>query len=353
MNLSDFDYKLPEERIAAYPLKNRTQSRLLGLPAAGELWHRSFSDLPSLLKPNDLLVINDTQVMKARLFGQKQTGGKIECLIERIVSPTVAYGIFKSSKPLKVGATVELAGMKVTLAAKQGDEYECVLGDCIDKHVEPNQDSLVDWESLLATKGELPLPPYLSRRAEESDESRYQTVYAREMGAVAAPTAGLHFDNELLDKVKRCCTVATVTLHVGLGTFMPVRAERISEHRMHSEYCCINESLAEKLIETKKNGGRVIAVGTTSMRALESAAAYHKNSFGAYSGQTDIFIYPGVPVRVVDVLITNFHLPRSTLLMLVSALAGKDRIQKAYQTAIEREYRFFSYGDAMWIEKYV
>ncbi|QGX41683.1 tRNA preQ1(34) S-adenosylmethionine ribosyltransferase-isomerase QueA [Permianibacter aggregans] len=336
MKLSDFDYTLPEQLIARYPLPERSASRLLCLDGAtGALAHRQFTDIVDLLSERDLLVFNNTRVLAARLFAQKSTGGKVEVLIERVVDPQHAIAQVRASKSPKAGTVLQLeAGGEVTVTGRLGEFYQLQTDN--------------DWFALMAEQGHMPLPPYFERDDEKADEERYQTVYAKQPGAVAAPTAGLHFDQPLLQCLRdKGVRMAEVTLHVGAGTFQPVRVEDIREHQMHSEWYQLNDEVVQAVAETKASGGRVIAVGTTSVRTLESASRSGHLESGA--SDTNIFIYPGYRFRIVDAMITNFHLPQSTLLMLVSAFSGRDHILNAYHEAIAREYRFFSYGDAMFL----
>lgn len=338
MKVSDFHFDLPESLIARYPLPRRSASRLLCLDRAqGHLAHRRFVDIVDLLAPGDLLVFNDTRVIPARLFGAKTTGGKVEILIERVLDDRRALVHGRASKGLKPEQRIHLEdGSTVRVRARQGDLYQIEL---------EGEAALPD---ILYRIGHIPLPPYLNRPDESLDRERYQTVYARNEGAVAAPTAGLHFDESILEALRnKGVEQAFVTLHVGAGTFQPVRVQQVTDHRMHSEYLEVDEQVVRAVAETRKRGGRVVAVGTTSVRALESAAA--DGWLKSYKGNTDIFIYPGYEFRCVDELITNFHLPESTLLMLVSALAGRDNIMRAYRAAVDNAYRFFSYGDAMLI----
>jgi S-adenosylmethionine:tRNA ribosyltransferase-isomerase len=333
--VKDFDYALPETLIAQYPLENRTSSRLLVVPCQGERRDDVFSELLDHLQPNDLLVLNNTRVIPARLFGQKSSGGRFEMLIERLLDNQRALVHLRVSK-------------------KPAPERVLLLDGGIQVRVLGREDALflVEWltdESpfdFLERIGHLPLPPYIERSDELSDKTRYQTVFAQEAGAVAAPTAGLHFSDDLLDSIRaKGVQTATLTLHVGAGTFQPVKVATISEHKMHFERVHVSAELVEKIIRTKAAGGRVVAVGTTVVRALETAAL--SGVLVPFSGETDIFITPGFQFKVVDALVTNFHLPQSTLLMLVSAFAGYERIRAAYQHAIAAGYRFFSYGDAM------
>ncbi|HEX4911690.1 MAG TPA: tRNA preQ1(34) S-adenosylmethionine ribosyltransferase-isomerase QueA [Permianibacter sp.] len=338
MLLSDFDYSLPDELIARYPLPERSASRLLCLDGpTGAITHRQFTDILELLTPNDLLVFNNTKVLAARLFAQKQTGGQVEILVERVLSAHEVLAHGRSSKGLRDGMVLTLAaGGEVTVLGREGDLYRF--------HSERS------WFELMTEQGHMPLPPYFEREDEATDRDRYQTVYAAVPGAVAAPTAGLHFDEPLLAALAaKGVRMAHVTLHVGAGTFQPVRVERIEEHTMHSEWFEVSPAVVQAVAETRARGGRVVAVGTTSVRSLESAAAGGALESG--TGDTTIFIYPGYRFRVVDALITNFHLPQSTLLMLVSAFSGRDRILAAYREAVEQKYRFFSYGDAMFLTR--
>lgn len=337
MRVEDFDFQLPEQLIARRPAAERAGSRLLVLAREG-LAHRQFPDLKTLLRPNDLLVFNDTRVIPARLFGQKDTGGRVEVLIERLLGSHSALAHVRASKAPKPGTGLRFEGASATMVARHGDLFELVFdGDA----------PLLD---VLSRVGHVPLPPYIDRPDDKQDLSRYQTVYARHPGAVAAPTAGLHFDEPLLAELAaQGVKQAFVTLHVGAGTFQPVRADRVEDHVMHSERFHVPPSLVEQIAATRAQGGRVVAVGTTSLRALEAAAA--AGELAAGEGDTDIFIYPGYRFRVVDALVTNFHLPRSTLLMLISAFAGRERVLAAYAEAVAQQYRFFSYGDAMFIER--
>jgi len=340
MQLSDFNYELPPDLIAQHPLANRTDSRLLEVRADGvkhvQLLDRQFKDILNLLQPGDLLIFNDTKVIPARLHGKKETGGIVELLIERISGEKKAWVQIRASKVPKTGSIVYIhnhAGetFQVEMIGYDGRFYEVRFPDNV--------------FSLLERFGELPLPPYIEHQPDSEDARRYQTVVAKNPGAVAAPTAGLHFDEAILQKLKGLgINQAAVTLHVGAGTFTPVREEDLSKHKMHYEWYSIPKETLETIEVTKKNGGRVIAVGTTSMRALESEAAT-----GQSSGETNLFITPGYQFKTVDCLLTNFHLPKSTLLMLVSAFAGVENIRAAYQHAIHQKYRFFSYGDAMFL----
>lgn len=338
--LSDFDFELPEELIAQYPLENRTASRLLHInEEVIEDCH--FSDIEGFLRPGDLLVANNTRVIKARLLGHKATGGHVEGLIERVTGEFTAISMIRASKAPKPGTVLyfenETGKEPVTVTGRQGQFFE----------LEFTRPVLTVLEEF----GRVPLPPYITHAAQKSDESRYQTVYAKHPGAVAAPTAGLHFTEDLLARLaKKGVDIEYVTLHVGAGTFQPVREEKLSEHEMHSEWYHMPEDVAERINRAKAEGRRVIAVGTTSLRTIESAAD-RVGHVQAGSRDTRLFITPGYEFRIVDALVTNFHLPKSTLVMLVSALAGRERILEAYRHAVEEKYRFFSYGDACYIEK--
>ena len=337
MKVDDFDFELPDELIAQLPPTVRGGSRLLHVDAHGALADRWFRDLPALLLPNDLLVMNDTRVIKARLFCTKDSGGKVELLVERVIGKLEALAFIRASHAPKPGSQISLAdGSMVEVVDRQDDLTRL-------RFPRPVLD-------VLDQLGQLPLPPYIEHTPTADDEARYQTVYANEPGSVAAPTAGLHFDDAMLDALRRQgVRTAQVTLHVGAGTFQPVRTENIADHKMHSERYTIPQATVEAISETRTRGGRVVAVGTTSLRTLEAAA--QSGPLTAGTGETDIFITPGYRFNVVDVLITNFHLPKSTLLMLVSAFAGMDAIRAAYAHAIQERYRFFSYGDAMFLEK--
>lgn len=339
LSLADFDYDLPSDLIAQYPAKERTASRLLHVDKLSREHDRQFTDILSLLLPGDLLVFNDTQVIKARLYGMKPTGGKVEVLVERIVGRSKALAHVKSSKTPKPGTTLRLADtVNATVGQRRDDLFELEFeGDVLD---------------ILQEHGHVPLPPYIDHAAQADDESRYQTVYARHPGAVAAPTAGLHFDDRLLEKLHHMgVDQAFVTLHVGAGTFQPVRGNDLAKHVMHNEWYTVPEATVQAIARAKSEGGRVVCVGTTSVRALESAAQDNAGSLAAHQGDTRLFIRPGYQWQVVDAMITNFHLPQSTLLMLVAAFIGMDTMKHAYQHAIQQRYRFFSYGDAMFLEK--
>ena len=342
LTVDDFDFPLPPELIAQHPAPERSGSRLLHV-CGQQLHDRQFTDLPAQLRAGDLLVFNDTRVIKARFFGQKESGGQVEVLLERIVDDQHAIAQIRASKSPKPGTRLKLAdAFEVVVTGRAGASGEFFALETVDRS------SL--WE-LAESYGKLPLPPYIEHPAEGADEARYQTVYAREPGAVAAPTAGLHFDEAMLAQLgQQGINTAFLTLHVGAGTYQPVRVDKIAEHRMHSERFEIPPATAEVIAATRAAGGRVIAVGTTSLRSLESAG----NDDGTVKSgpaETDIFITPGYRFKVVDRLITNFHLPKSTLLMLVSAFAGYDNMRAAYAHAVAERYRFFSYGDAMLLEK--
>jgi S-adenosylmethionine:tRNA ribosyltransferase-isomerase len=352
MKRADFHFDLPQELIAKYPAAERSGSRLLCLDGvSGQVAHRQFTELPDLLNAGDLVVFNDTRVIPARLFGQKANvgqnvrGGKVEILLERVLSDRRVLAQLRASKAPGVGAGVQLfeknardlAGVTVTVTGRRDNLFELDF---------PAGRGIFD---VFAELGHVPLPPYIDRQDEAQDLQRYQTVYAREPGAVAAPTAGLHFDQALLQRLAdKGVASAFVTLHVGAGTFQPLRVEDIRDHRMHSEWIEVSSQVCEQVAQTRARGARVIAVGTTSVRCLETAS--RGGELKPYCGDTDIFIYPGYRFACVDVLITNFHLPESSLLMLVSAFAGRGHVMLAYQQAVEQRYRFFSYGDAMWIQ---
>ena len=340
MLVSDFDFNLPDELIAHYPLPGRTSSRLLVVEGgSSNIRHDVFHNISRYLKPDDLLVLNNTRVIPARLFGCKTTGGKVEVLIERILDERTVLAHVRSSKAPVPGSSL-LLEKHIEASVIERQKALFVLRFLSNETV----------ISLLNSYGHIPLPPYISREDDISDRERYQTVYAKKSGAVAAPTAGLHFDEKLLSELEaRGIKTVDVTLHVGAGTFQPVRAERIEDHHMHSEYMEVSESACRKIHDTRSRGGRIIAVGTTSVRCLETIG--QQSNIQSYCGETDIFIYPGYRFKNVDLLITNFHLPRSTLLMLVSAFAGQTTISNAYREAIDKKYRFFSYGDAMLLSR--
>ena len=333
MQISDFDYALPEALVARYPASERRASRLLEV---GErLADRKFADLPTLLRRGDLLVFNDTRVIPARLHGTKETGGRVEILIERVQDERRALAHVRASKSPRRGMKIKLAGgAGATVRDRSGEFFELEFS--------------APLLPLLESVGEVPLPPYLGRDAEPGDSERYQTVYARDPGAVAAPTAGLHFDPAMLDETLAAGTRhAYVTLHVGAGTFQALRREQIEENRLHPERVIVDAATCAAVTETRAAGGRVIAVGTTAVRALETAS--RGGSIAPFSGETELFILPGYEFRSVDAMITNFHLPQSSLLMLVAAFAGRERVLDAYAHAVRQEYRFFSYGDSMFL----
>lgn len=337
MQLRDFYYDLPESLIAQQPTPQRGASRLLHLPAQGAVVDRRFAEFDALLNPGDLLVFNDTRVIPARLYGVKDTGGQVEILIERLLATDVAAAHVRASKSPKPGSRI-LVGEHALLMERRDDELfvlRCETGD---------------FAALMQQHGHMPLPPYIQRADTEADQERYQTVFADRPGAVAAPTAGLHFDQAMLDRLAaKGVESARVTLHVGAGTFQPVRVQNLDDHKMHSEWLEVGEPTVEAVRRARSRGGRVVAVGTTSVRSLETAAA--GGDLVPYTGDTRLFIRPGYDFRVVDALLTNFHLPESTLLMLVCAFAGYEKTMAAYRHAVASEYRFFSYGDAMFLER--
>ena len=338
MQTSDFDYFLPEDLIAQYPLTERSASRLLYINGK-QLGDKVFSDIVSMIEPGDLLVFNNTRVIPARLHGQKDTGGQVEVLVERLLDDHRLLAHVRASKSPKPGSELILEEqIKATMLARHGALFELEF---------QSETPVIE---LLEQYGHMPLPPYIERPDERSDQERYQTVYAEHPGAVAAPTAGLHFDEVLLSQIQdKGAEFAYVTLHVGAGTFQPVRVDNIKDHHMHAEYIDVNQDVVEQIEQTRERGGRVIAVGTTAVRSLETAA--REGELTEFHGDTDIFIYPGYEFQVIDALITNFHLPQSTLLMLVCAFGGYEEMMSAYKHAVEEKYRFFSYGDAMFIEK--
>lgn len=339
MHRQDFYFDLPDELIARSPAKERRGSRLLCLNGSdGELSHRQFADLPSLLSPGDLLVFNDTRVIPARLFGRKASGGKLEILVERVLDDRSVLAHVRSSKSPKPGTKILLEDdTQLEMLARHDALFELRF---------PEEGVFPVLERL----GHMPLPPYIDRPDDETDKERYQTVYSRNAGAVAAPTAGLHFDDAMLETLRaNGIETAFVTLHVGAGTFQPVRVDDVHTHKMHSEVLHVPDAVCQAVADCRARGGKVVAVGTTSVRALESAAI--GGTLKPTTGETDIFIFPGYEFQVVDRLITNFHLPESTLLMLVSAFAGYRNTMNAYKAAVEERYRFFSYGDAMLIDR--
>ncbi len=341
MKLSDFSFTLPEHLIARYPSPERSASRLLCLDGnSGEIQHKQFRDMLSLVEPGDLLVFNNTRVIPARLMGQKDSGGQVEVLIERMLQNNEVLAHVRASKSPKPGTQLLLEGaIRVRVLGRR----DALFHLCFD-----HDDNVL---SLLEQYGHMPLPPYIDRPDEASDRERYQTVYGVKPGAVAAPTAGLHFDDAILAALReKGVELAFVTLHVGAGTFQPVRVDDITQHQMHAEYAEVDHSVVEQVLRAKAAGKRVIAVGTTSMRSLESAAQGSADGqIAPFFADTEIFIYPGFKFRVVDAMFTNFHLPESTLMMLISAFAGRDKVMHAYAEAIAHEYRFFSYGDSMFI----
>ena len=342
MRVADFSFDLPDELIARFPKADRTSSRLLSLDGpSGAVEHKIFSDILELVNENDLLVFNNTKVIPARMFGQKESGGKVEVLVERVLDEHRVLAHIRASKSPKPGNVLILEGKaKAIMVARHDTLFELEFD---------HSENVLD---ILNDVGHMPLPPYIDRPDNEADRERYQTVYGEKPGAVAAPTAGLHFDDKLMTALKdKGVQMAFVTLHVGAGTFQPVRVESVDEHIMHSEYIEVPQDVVDAVASTKAKGGRVIAVGTTSVRSLESAAKIHGGKLDTYFGDTDIFIFPGYQFNVVDAMVTNFHLPESTLIMLVSAFAGQDNIMGAYNTAIEQQYRFFSYGDAMFLTR--
>ena len=343
MKLSDFSFSLPEELIAKYPTAERSASRLLQLNGnTGEVKHSMFKDMLELVETGDLLVFNNTKVIPARLLGQKESGGKVEVLIERLTGEKEALAHIRASKAPKAGTLLILENaVNIRVDGRQGALFELTF--------------LTEQTALEALEqyGHMPLPPYIDRPDDSADRDRYQTVYSEKPGAVAAPTAGLHFDDEILAGLKaKGVQLAFVTLHVGAGTFQPVRVDNIEEHVMHAEYAEVPDDVVQQIIATKQAGKRVIAVGTTSVRSLESAARAADSALIApFFADTDIFIYPGFTFKVVDAMFTNFHLPESTLMMLISAFAGRDNVMNAYAEAIQEQYRFFSYGDSMFIQR--
>ncbi|MCW5589848.1 MAG: tRNA preQ1(34) S-adenosylmethionine ribosyltransferase-isomerase QueA [Legionellales bacterium] len=338
MQLSDFNFELPEEYIAQYPLPERTHSRLLCVaPQQGRFSHHIFKDIVDLLHPGDLLIVNNTRVLPARLYGKKSTGGQVEILLERIMHDNQAMVMIKASKSLQKDAQIIINSQLSLTILERIDDRFCVKFNYEGSVIEALQQF-----------GHLPLPPYIKRDDNAEDQERYQTVFSQSAGAIAAPTAGLHFDEALLKQIRdRGVAIEEITLHVGSGTFAPVRVDDITQHKMHKEYIDVSAHVCDAILQTKERRGRVIAVGTTVVRSLETAASNGK--IQPFAGDTDIFIYPGFQFHCVDALITNFHLPQSTLLMLVAAFAGYETMMAAYQLAIREKYRFFSYGDAMFI----
>jgi len=366
MQVADFDFVLPPELIAQYPSLERSSSRLLCLNKnTGEISHKKFQDLPEFLRPGDLLIFNDTKVIPARFFVHKPSGGKVEILLERTLGEKQFLAHARASKSLKTGANLYfneedvqtnpvLRQVCLEVISREGDLFIFELKIIDIDNVSGELQKSLDILSLCEKIGSMPLPPYIDRPVDNLDKERYQTVFAKDFGAVAAPTAGLHFDLAMLDKTKDLgVDTAFVTLHVGAGTFQPVRVFDITQHKMHKERIKVDEAVCAKVNATKKRGGRIIAVGTTVVRSLETAMQQARQSnfveLKPFIGETDIFIYPGYKMQCVDAILTNFHLPKSTLLMLISAFAGIDLIKKAYAEAILKRYRFFSYGDAMLI----
>lgn len=340
MKKSDFYYHLPKHLIAQKPLPDRIASRMLCMDKiTGKLEDQHFIDFVDRVNANDLLIFNDTKVIPARLYEKKQTGGKVEILIERVLDKQNAIAHIRSSKSPKAGTIIELDGhLSCSVTGREGDLFFLEFSD---------ENPVLE---LLDQIGHIPLPPYITRADDKEDLTRYQTVFAKQAGAVAAPTAGLHFDQETIDKIeKKGINISFITLHVGSGTFQPVRVDDLSEHIMHKEYYSASPATVSAVQKTKEQGGRVIAIGTTAVRALESAS--QSGQLEAGCGDTDLFITPGYRFKVVDAMLTNFHLPESTLLMLISAFAGYDQVMNAYRHAIKQQYRFFSYGDAMFLSK--
>ncbi|EPN9525471.1 tRNA preQ1(34) S-adenosylmethionine ribosyltransferase-isomerase QueA [Cronobacter malonaticus] len=343
MRLTDFSFELPESLIAHYPQAQRSACRLLSLDGpTGDLTHGTFTDLLDKLNPGDLLVFNNTRVIPARLFGRKASGGKVEVLVERMLDDHRVLAHIRASKAPKPGAELLLGddeSVNATMTARHDALFEVQFND---------ERPVLD---ILNSIGHMPLPPYIERPDEEADRELYQTVYSQKPGAVAAPTAGLHFDEPLLERLRaKGIEMEFVTLHVGAGTFQPVRVESIEDHVMHSEYAEVPQEVVDAVLAAKARGNKVVAVGTTSVRSLESAAQAAQDALIApFFGDTQIFIYPGYQYKVIDALVTNFHLPESTLIMLVSAFAGYKHTMNAYREAVKAEYRFFSYGDAMYI----
>jgi S-adenosylmethionine:tRNA ribosyltransferase-isomerase len=334
-NLNTFDFVLPTELIAQYPPIQRGASRLLHLNIGNCIHDLLFQDLPQLLQPGDVLILNNTKVLPARLYGRKSSGGRVEILIERLQSLNLALAHVRANKPCRVNSCLILdCGVKLQILDKQAELFQL--------------HSITDFSTLMQQYGQMPLPPYINRNVEITDQVRYQTVYAQKDGAIAAPTAGLHFTSEMLQQLQQFgINIAYVTLHVGAGTFRPVRVTNVENHVMHSEWCEVSADTCKQIYDAHTRGNKVIAVGTTSMRSLETAAA--TGILHPYQGETQLFIRPGYKFKVADALITNFHLPRSTLLMLVCAFSGTEAVLAAYRHAVETQYRFFSYGDAMFL----
>ncbi|HVE43902.1 MAG TPA: tRNA preQ1(34) S-adenosylmethionine ribosyltransferase-isomerase QueA [Gammaproteobacteria bacterium] len=338
MQLEDFDFALPQELIARYPLAKRSASRLLCVEKTGSVKHRQFDEVIDCIESGDLLVFNDTKVIPARLYGHKSTGGQVEVLIERVLDRSRILAQLRASKPPHIGDSIFFPReFHLEVCGRHNQFYELQY-----------QDDDVSVLKMIESIGQIPLPPYMQREAEEDDIARYQTVYAKHKGSVAAPTAGFHFDEELLQKLRdKQVEMGYLTLHIGAGTFTPIRVANVAEHKMHAEYLEVSEKLCDQIARTKARGKRVICVGTTSMRALETAS--QGGVIAPYAGETSIYIYPGYTFRCADALITNLHLPRSSLLILVCAFGGYRAVMDAYQAAITNHYRFYSYGDAMWV----
>ncbi|VAW51761.1 S-adenosylmethionine:tRNA ribosyltransferase-isomerase [hydrothermal vent metagenome] len=348
MKTREFHYDLPPQLIAQKPCEIRSQSRLLHYSRAEKnIKHNKFNDITKLVEANDLLVFNNARVIPARLYGHKETGGKVEILVERLTGEFQCHAHVKASKTPKSGSKIILDNSETCQSKNQQTFIINVVGRTGDLFM-LNAEAGATMAEIMETIGHVPLPPYISRKNTVDDFSRYQTVYANNPGAVAAPTAGLHFDDDLLSALKsKGVDSAFVTLHVGAGTFQPVRSEKIEDHDMHFEYLEVPQETVDKCLQTRQNGGRIIAVGTTTVRSLETAS--QNGQLESYNGETNIFIYPGYTFKSIDALITNFHLPESTLLMLISAFAGKDEMMRCYAEAVAEAYRFFSYGDAMFI----
>ena len=341
MKRQDFAYQLPEDLIASVPLENRTDSRLMVINPSQPIVHTRVSDLPAMIRPGDVVVANNTRVFPARLFGAKASGGRIEVMIERLLSDNQARAFVKASKSLREGAELSMdGGFELTIVGRDGDLFLL------------ESDPAIRILDMAEAHGHIPLPPYIKREDNDADKKRYQTVFAKDTGAVAAPTAGLHMDESLIEAIKaKGATWCEITLHVGAGTFNPVRVDDLNEHEMHGEWYNIANDVVEIIQSAKAEGRRVIAIGTTTMRCLEGSAAANDGQIHAGSDETSIFITPGYEFKVIDVLFTNFHLPESTLLMLISAFGGFDRVMAAYQEAVRERYRFFSYGDACLITR--
>ena len=339
MDLSQFDYHLPESLIAQFPTDSRSGSRLMVVkPSYSETVHTQFSQVIDFLNPGDLVVVNDTRVIPARIFARKPTGGGVEIMLERVESDKQALVLLGSNKPIKLGQVILVDQYELIVEGRHGPFFRvCISG---------NQ----PISELFESYGTIPLPPYIDRNSNHNDKERYQTIYSKHLGAVAAPTAGLHFDQPLVDQIRnKGVQWTSVTLHVGAGTFQPVRVNNVTDHTMHQERISVSQNVCEQIMQTRAEGGRIVAVGTTVVRALESAAI--SGTMSPDCTETELFILPGYKFNIVDALITNFHLPKSTLLMMVSAFSGYDQIMAAYREAIQQKYRFFSYGDAMFLER--